>query len=223
MKKVMFGLAGAVLLVLVSAGPASAHVVTDITEAPAGGFAAIRFRIGHGCEGEGGDTDKVEIQMPEGVESATPEAIPGWEATVDDSGPVVVTFEGGPLPHDEFLDFGVSLQMPDTPGETALFPTIQTCVSGEEIAWIEETPEGGEEPESPAPAVAITESEGEHSHGGGEEAEGDEHAEEEAAAAESHEDEDEGDSDTLAIVALIVGALGLLSGGYAVLSTRRAS
>jgi uncharacterized protein YcnI len=225
MKKLLTGLGAAIVLVLGLAGPAAAHVTPTPNEVPAGGYAAITFRIGHGCEGEGGDTDKVEIQMPDGVESATPQAIPGWEATVDDSGPVVVTFEGGPLSTHEYLEFGVSLQLPDTPGETAFFPVIQTCESGEEIAWIEETVEGEEEPEEPAPAVAITEATGDH-HGGGaedEEAEaGDEHADGEAAATDAASSEDDG-TDSLAVVALIVGALGLMAGAYAILVSRRAS
>ena len=217
MKKLLFGLGAAVVLVLGLAGPASAHVSPSISEAPAGSFQAVTFRIGHGCEGADGDTERVEIQMPEGVEAATPQAIPGWDATVDDAGPVVVTFAGGPLSHDQYLEFGVAVQMPDTPGETALFPTIQTCVSGEEIAWVEETPESGEEPESPAPAVAITESTGDHHGGGGT----DDHAEGDEVAAETVASDD-GGSDGLAVVALIVGALGLLAGTYAVLSARRA-
>jgi uncharacterized protein YcnI len=219
MKKLLTGLGAAVVLLIGLAAPAAAHVTPTPSEAPAGGFAAITFRVGHGCEGEGGDTEKVEIQMPEGVESATPQAIPGWAASVDDSGPVVVTFEGGPLPHDEYLEFGVSLQLPDTPGESAMFPVIQSCVSGEEIAWTEETVEGEEEPESPAPVVAITEATG-HGHGGEADAE-ETAAGEEAAATDT--DSDDGGSDTLAVVALIVGVLGLLAGGYAIVSTRRAS
>ena len=170
---------------------------------------------------------KVEVQMPDGVETATAGYLPGWTATVDEAGPVVVTWEGGPLPHDQFQEFGLSIQMPDTPGETALFPTIQTCESGEEVAWVEETPEGGEEPEHPAPAIAITESEGEHGHGAEEEVASettvaaDEHGEEAAAADTGGSDEDANDG--LAALALILGTLGFVAGGYALISVRRAS
>ena len=174
--------------------------------------------VPHGCEDDTG-TVKLEVQLPDGVESATPQFLPGWAATVDDAGPVVVTWEGGPLPHDQFMEFGLSVPMPDTPGETVLFPTIQTCESGDEVSWIEETPEGGEEPEHPAPAVALTDSDGEHTHGE-EPAEEDEHADDVATATISSDDSS---SDSLAVVALIVGALGLLVGGYAVMSSRRAS
>ncbi|MET0489509.1 MAG: DUF1775 domain-containing protein [Acidimicrobiales bacterium] len=141
---------------------------------------------------------------------------------MDDAGPVVVTWEGGPLPHDQFMEFGLSVQMPDTPGETVLFPTIQTCESGDEVSWIEATPEGGEEPEHPAPAIALTESDGEHTHGEeGEEPAEDEHPDD--AVTGTISSGDDSSSDSLAVVALIVGALGLLVGGYAVMSSRRAS
>lgn len=154
--------------------------------------------------------------MPEGVETATAGYLPGWEATVDESGPVVLTWEGGSRPHDQFQEFGVSVLLPDTPGETALFPTIQTCASGEEIAWIEETPEGGEEPEHPAPAIALVESEGDHHHGGEEETTdtteaADEHGGEAAAPETGSRDEDE--TEGLAALALILGTTGFLFGG----------
>lgn len=228
MKKVLSALGATAVAVVLLAGPAAAHVEPTISEAPAGGYATFALVIPHGCDGEGGDTVAVSVEMPEGVESATPEAIAGWEATVDDSGPVVVTWEGGPLPHDQFQEFGLSIQMPDTPGETALFPTVQTCESGEELAWIE----ADHDAENPAPAIAITESEGEHSHGAeatDEHADEhatdttatDEHATETAAAAD--DSGDDGSSNTLAVVALIVGLLGLGAGGYAIVSSRRAS
>ena len=221
MKKLLTVLAGAGVLLVGLAAPAWAHIEPTVEEAPAGGFVTFALVVPHGCEDDTG-TVKLEVQMPDGVESATPQFLPGWEATVDDAGPVVVTWEGGPLPHDQFMEFGLSVQMPDTPGETVLFPTIQTCESGEEVSWIEATPEGGEEPEHPAPAIALTESDGEHTHGEeGEEPAEDEHADDAVTGTTSSGDDSS--SDSLAVVALIVGALGLLVGGYAVMSSRRAS
>ncbi len=220
MKKLLVLLGGTAVLLIGLAGPASAHVEPTIEEAPAGGYATFGLVIPHGCDGEGGDTVKVEVQMPEGVETATAGYLTGWEATVDEAGPVVVTWEGGPLPHDQFQEFGISVLMPETPGETVTFPTIQTCASGEEIAWIEETPEGGEEPEHPAPAIALVESGGDH-HGDEAEA-SDEHADEEAAAADTASS-DEDENDGLAALALILGTLGFVVGGYALITVRRAS
>ena len=223
MKKLLTVLGGAGVLLVGLAAPAWAHIEPTVEEAPAGGELTFALVVPHGCEDDS-DTVKLEVQMPDGIDEATPQFLPGWDATVDDAGPVVVTWEGGPLPHDTFAEFGLSVGLPDTPGETVLFPTIQTCESGAEVSWIEETPEGGEEPDHPAPAIALTEAEGE----------GHDHAEEptatttvddghaaEDAAADSSDDDDS--SDSLAVVALIVGALGLLAGGYAVMSSRRAA
>jgi uncharacterized protein YcnI len=225
MKKLLTGLGAAVVLVLAVAAPASAHIEPTIAEAPAGGYATVALTVPHGCDGAA--TTKIEVQMPEGVAEPTPQFLPGWEASVDDSDGVVVTWEGGPLPDGQFLQFGLSIQMPDTPGETAVFPTVQTCEGGASTDWTTVAVEGEEEPEHPAPAIAITEASEEGHHGGGEETDR-EHAEEEGsdeAAADTHDESasESEDSDTLAIVALVVGALGLLAAGYAIMSTRRAS
>ena len=224
MKKLLTGLGAAAVAVLGIAAPAAAHVEPSIEEAPAGGFVTFTLYVGHGCEDDS-PTTKLEVQMPEGVEEVTPQFLPGWEATVDDSDGLVVTWEGGPLPHDQFQQFGLSLAMPDTPGEVAEFPAIQTCESGASTSWTESTPEGGEEPEHPAPAIAVTEaSEEGHGHAEGEDEGTGEHAEgEDEAAADDHEASEEDDgTDSLAIVALVVGTLGLLAGAYAILSSRRA-
>jgi len=223
MKKLLTGLGAAGVLVLAVAAPASAHIEPTVEEAPAGAYVTFALTVPHGCDDDSGTT-QLEVQMPEGIESVTPEFLPGWDATVDDSDGLVVTWEGGPLPHDQFLQFGLSVQMPDAAGETVLFPTIQTCESGDSTSWIEETPEGGEEPEHPAPAITLTEAT-EEGHEHGDEAT-DEHSDEAAAAdeaaADTHEESEDEDSNTLAVVALVVGALGLLAAGYAIMSTRRA-
>jgi uncharacterized protein YcnI len=225
MKKLLIALGGAVVLLLGSAAPAWAHVEPTVEEAPAGGLVTFGLIIPHGCDGVGGDTVKVEVQMPEGVESATAQYIPGWAATVDDAGPVVVTWEGGALPHDQFGEFGLSVLLPDTPGEVAEFPTVQTCASGEEVSWIEHTVEGEDEPEHPAPAIALTESEGEHGHGTEETTDTTvaDHGEGEATAAASSDDGSSDGTDNIAVIALVVGAVALLAAGYAVMTNRRAA
>ena len=60
------------------------------------------------------------------------------------------------------------MKVPDTPGETILFPVIQTCEGGASTEWIQPTVEGEEEPEHPAPAITLTEAEGD-GHGGADE------------------------------------------------------
>jgi periplasmic copper chaperone A len=66
---------------------------------------------------------------------------------------------GGCTRPDGYRDtFVLSLTIPDTPGETIYFPTIQTCEQGE-TAWIE-IPAEGDDPEAleePAPAATVVE------------------------------------------------------------------
>ncbi len=69
-------------------------------------------------------------------------------------------------------------QMPTDVTEL-VFPAVQTYSSGEEAAWIEETTEGGPEPELPAPTLQLVATDG-----GGEEAI--------AAPAADEEDDDRG-------------------------------
>jgi hypothetical protein len=119
---------------------------------------------------------------------------------------------------------------PDTSGEYLFFKTIQTCTGGVETAWVEEYTGEGEEPEHPSPVVLLVEATGDHH--GEEETTETTAAEEEATetteatdttevAAEPVSDSDD-DSDTLAIVALVVGALGLGFGGAAFARSRKA-
>jgi periplasmic copper chaperone A len=92
-----------------------------------------------------------------------------------------------------------------------VFKALQTYESGEVVRWIEETPPGGEEPEFPAPVLKLTAPEGKD---GGDEKAGD-------VSVEVGGGDDE-DSNTLAVIALVVGALGLVAGvGGIVLARRR--
>jgi periplasmic copper chaperone A len=223
-KQLITVLGGAGALVLALAGPAAAHIEPTIEEAPAGGEVTFALIVPHGCDDPEADTTRLQVQMPEGITEVVPEAVPGWDATIQESDPIVVVWTGGPLPHDQFQEFGLSVAMPDTPGETVLFPTVQTCEGGQEVSWIEETPEGGEEPEHPAPAITLSESEGDHADSDEGTTttvadEGDEDKTAEEASGEAHEDEG---TDALTVVALIVGALGLVLGAYAVTALRRA-
>ena len=219
--------------VLAVTSPAAAHVVPSETEGAAGSFLTFALRVGHGCDE--GNTTKVEVQIPDGIYTATAQVVPGWEISktsealpepVDDGHggqyterDATVTWEGGPLAHDQLEEFGLSVKLPDTPGETIYFPTIQTCDNGQSNDWIEIPEEGEEEPESPAPAIAVTEAAGD---GHGAEAE-EEEPEAEAAAtdvAPAADDEDDG-VDGLAVAGLVAGLAGLGLGGAAFLRTRR--
>lgn len=214
---------------LLAAAPASAHIGTSADQVAAGGTLALGLTVGHGCDGS--PTTTVAVQIPDGVNNATPFAKPGWtvnseKQTLDTpitSGhgdPVtervaVITFAATPgnaLPDGVRDTFTVNFTAPDTPGEPLYFKTIQTCEAGE-TAWIQEHDGTGEAPESPAPAVLVTEAEEGSGHGG---SSGD-HAGTDEVAAEPSGSTGDGDGTELAVVALLAAIVGIVVGaaGYA--------
>lgn len=176
--KVRFGrlAAGAVIAgaALLAAGAgASAHIVVDPGEAGAGESALLTFAFSHGCDGS--PTTEVRIQIPESIPSVSPTINPGWDVDkvmetlaepIEGSHGEQITERVAEVVYtaktpvaDGYRDtFVLSLTLPETPGEMAYFPTIQTCETGE-TAWIEIPAEGQDHDdlESPAPAVEIVE------------------------------------------------------------------
>lgn len=227
--------------VLALAGPAAAHISPSVTEAPAGSFLKFDLRVPHGCDE--GATNKLAVQIPDGINSVTPQVVAGWtiertteqlDTPIDDGegGQItertsVVTWTGGPLAPDQLEEFGLSLKLPDTPGETVYFPLIQSCDNGETTEWIQRPDASGEEPEHPAPGIALTESTGD-GHGSDETATGTEDSREADHQAEAAGDtEDDGSSDDgtdpLAAAGLVLGIAGLAVGALALSRTRRES
>ena len=216
-----------------AAGPAVAHVTPSETSAPAGSYLTFALRVPHGC-GEAGNTTTVEVGIPEGITSVTPQVVPGWaiERTIDqlatplDDGhggqiterTSAVTWTGGPLAHDQLEEFGLSVKLPDAPGTTITFPTIQTCDDGSTAEWIQVAAPGDDEPDSPAPAITLTAAVCE-SHGAGDDGATADLADAEAASATG--DDEDGGATALAVAGLVVGALGLATGGLALARTRR--
>lgn len=221
-------------LLLVLAGPAWAHVTIDPDEAAQGGFATVRFRVPN--ERDDAATTSLEVEFPTDnpIPSARIQPVAGWTATVEtapapggaeagegdaeEPAEMVtrITWTGGAIQPGQFEEFPVSMgPLPDD-ADQLLFPAIQTYDSGEVVRWIEETPPSGEEPENPAPTLTLTA--GGDEHGGGEEEP--ENGESETASDADDADSDD-DSNTLAVVALIVGTLGLVAGGVALVQGRR--
>lgn len=234
---------GALALVGLWAGTAAAHVTVSPGEASAGGYTVLTFSVPHGCEELA--TTQVKIQMPEAIPQVTPTVNPNWDVekvmeTLDEPleaghgeeitervSEVVYTAKT-PLPDGLRDTFELSLQMPDTPGETLYFPVVQLCDGGE-AAWIELPADGetDEELDYPAPAVVVGEAEGD-GHGASDATDDADAAEAELAAdtdgadaAASDSDDDSGSSNALAIVALMVGAVALAIGGLGLARTRQ--
>lgn len=160
---------------LIAAGTsASAHVTVDPGEGSAGERTLLTFAFSHGCDGSA--TTEIRIQIPESIPTVAPTINPGWDASkemetletpieashgeqITERVAEVIYTAKAPIP-DGFRDtFVLSLTLPDTPGETIYFPTIQTCETGE-TAWIEIPDDGqsADDLEAPAPAVEIVES-----------------------------------------------------------------
>jgi uncharacterized protein YcnI len=214
---------------LVLAAPAGAHVTVTPTEAPADGYALLEFAVPHGCDGS--STDQLRIQIPESVPQATPQVHPGWKLTTKE-GPkdevelhgetitegvseVMWTAQEAPLP-DGYLDtFGVQVKLPAAVGDELAFPAIQRCEKGT-TRWIELAQEGesADELEAPAPLVTLTAAGDTHGATQEDDDEG-------AGEAGAPEGDDDSDSNGLAIAGLVVGALGLVTGGTALARSRR--
>jgi uncharacterized protein len=199
---------------------ATAHVTLQPKEAPAGSFVRLDVRVPNERDDSG--TVKVDVQFPPGFYFASTEPVPGWTATItrakldtpvqDDHGTITeevrrVTWTGngpqGVIEPGQFQDFGLSLRIPGEPGDALTFKALQTYESGEVVRWI-----GAADAEHPAAVVDVV--------AGAAEAE----ATPEAAPAAADADDD-GAPMGLAVTALVVGALGLLAGGAALLAARR--
>lgn len=204
------------------AGPAWAHVTVQPGSAPQGGFATFAFQVPN--EQDDASTIQVEVEFPADhpIPFVSVEPIPGWtvdvetqtlETPVEAEGEEIteavstITWSGGTIGPNEFQQFLVSAgPLPDDTDHLE-FKAIQTYDNGDVVRWIQETPEGGEEPEFPAPVLELTPSTGDE-HGG---------SSDEASDTSDSDD----DSNALAIVALVVGGLGLVAGGTALVLSRR--
>lgn len=223
----------AAVLVAVFAGPASAHVsIPDPGEK--GGFSIVTFSVPN--ERDDASTTKIEVQLPKDAPLAfvSVQPKPGWEVettkrTLDE--PIeafgesydevvdTVTWSGGEIGPGEFDTFAISVGPLPEDVDSLAFPTIQTYSSGEEVSWIEATPESGEEPEHPAPTLALVAAE-EGGHGSAE-ATTTTAANGSDAQADDASDSDDGGTDAVAIAALVVAVLAVVLGGAALASSRR--
>jgi uncharacterized protein YcnI len=213
---------------------AGAHVTPTPSTAPADDYAAFTLRVGHGCEDS--PTTRVTVQIPDQVVSATPEVVPGWRVSTkegklaepfDNHGETItegvrqVTWTGGPLDPHQYTEFGLSVRFHGTPGEVVPFKTIQRCEQGEN-PWIQVAQPGEAEPEFPAPAITLTAADGGHGADAGSDhaADAETAPVADVAAPASVDDGDDGPSTGLVVAALVLGAIGALLGGAALLGRR---
>jgi uncharacterized protein YcnI len=217
---------------------AAAHVTVNPGEAPKGGFTTLAFRVPN--ERDDSTTTKVEVNLPEDhpIRSVRVRPTPGWEyeiemrtldePLVNDEGEETTEVVGkitwtGEIGTAEFQEFEVSAGPLPEDVDQITFPSIQTYASGEEVRWIDEpAEEGEEEPERPAPLLELVDPEDEGQAGG--DAGGDGTGGEAASGltVEDADSQDDVDSaNTLATLGLGVGVIGLLVAVFAVISGRR--
>ena len=144
---------------------AGAHVTLNPGESEAGGFARFTVRVPN--ERDNARSTKVTLQFPESVISARFQPHPTCRRTttmarlaepIEEEGeePITeriasVTWTCPGIAPDEFEEFGVSFQVPETPGEELLFPALQTYSNGEVVRWIAPDPEA----DTPAPRITV--------------------------------------------------------------------
>ena len=158
---VLCSLAGALALT----PAAGAHVTLNPGEWEAGGFARFAVRVPN--ERDNARTTRITLQFPESVISARFQPHPTCKRTtkmaqlaepIEEEGeePITeriasVTWTCPGIAPDEFEEFGLSFQVPETPGEDLMFPAVQTYSSGEVVRWIAADPEA----DTPAPRIAV--------------------------------------------------------------------
>jgi uncharacterized protein YcnI len=213
----------AALAALAVATAAVAHVTVNPRSVNTGSFARFDVRVPN--ERPDAGTVKVELQFPEDVvlRSVSVQPHTGWTHTIQrrtldtpvetEGGQTVtevvslITWEaesGVQIAPGEFEEFGLSVgPMPEAP-TTLTFKAIQTYSSGEVVRWID-----APDAELPAPQVnVVAPTEPGFGPAGP------------AGPAGPQGAAGESGGGVLAIVALIVGTLGLVAGGAALLRGR---
>jgi uncharacterized protein len=200
---------------------AQAHVTVQPTSAPAGASTVLDVRVPN--ERDDASTVKVDVKLPPGFVSASWESTPGWtvravkqklskpiqtdDGPIDEQiGEIIWTASGkkAGIQPGEFRDFPLSVLIPGKAGQTLTFKALQTYSNGEVVRWI-----GAPDADEPAPQLKLTSAD--------------------AAPRQQANSQrvpvavkaDDGGSNGLSIVALVVGALGLLVGGAALVVARR--
>ena len=232
-KRIALICAAAVCLVVPAA--AQAHVSVHPNTVPEGAFATLDVRVPG--EEENAYAYKVDTLFPQGLTDVDIQNVPGWTAKVvkkklakpieTDDGPVTeevshVIWTGdksvdGRLDEGTFVQFPLSIAMPEgIAGKSLAFKTLEYYSNGKVVHWI-----GSPSAEFPAPTVNVTAKGGVLQDVAGGEA-GPAPGEVPGAEAPATTTSSSGGaSQGLEIAALVLGALGLLAGGAALVRTRR--
>ena len=218
--------------VLALPAAAQAHVTLQPSEAAAGAYVVESVRVPN--ETDNATTTKVEVQFPAGFAQVSYQPVAGWSVKVakeklatpvkTDDGEVTegvktITWTAGAkadgIAPGQFRDFPLSVQIPGKAGDTLTFKALQTYSDGKVVRWI-----GAPGAPEPAPQVSVTAAAGDH-HAAAPAATATTEQTSAPAPAAAVTPSGDGDSNTLSVIALIVGGLGLVAGGGALVAARR--
>jgi len=217
---------------------AQAHISLHPNTVPAGAFATLDVRVPG--EQEGAYATKVAMHFPSGFTGVDTANVPGWNVKVIETklatpikeGPetidtevsqVVWTWTGplGKVNDGQFIDFPLSIAMPEhVAGKSLLFPAVESYRNGQVVHWIE----SGLTSEHPAPRINMTAPGGVIQDVAGHEAgpaPGQTSSSQPSTTSVAVVKPSSGASKGLGIAALILGALGLIAGLGALVSSRR--
>ncbi len=237
MTRKTLALTTAVTALALPAAAAQAHVTVQPKTATPGSYTVQNVRVPN--ETDDATTTKVAVQFPPGFASVSTQRVPGWSVKITkeklavpvktDDGEITegvkeVTWTADDkvagIAPTEFQDFPISVRVPGEVGQTLTFKALQTYDDGEVVRWI-----GAPESDNPAPQVKLVEDPagGDAGHamptGGATTTASAPSASATPAAAATDDGDDDGDG--LAIVALVVGALGAALGVTGLTTARR--
>ena len=233
MRRIAIGVTAA--LALLAPATAQAHVSLHPNEVPVGSFATLGIRVPN--EMESANTVKLAVQFPPGFLDVSTEYMPGWSSEVKtsklakpvqtDDGEVTeqvteIVWGGdgkqGLIPPGQFLNFPISTEIPGKAGEELTFKVLQYYDNGEVVRWI-----GPPNSEEPAPQVDVTAEGGVLQDVAGSETAPPSPSGEAATEASESSGSSSNDSASkgLGIAALVIGALGLIAGGAALVRSGR--
>lgn len=222
----------AAALTCLGAAPAQAHVTVHPNVVPAGGFTVVNVRVPN--ERDNASTTKIDVQFPPGFLFVSYEPLRGWSAKVtyrklaqpveafgekitQEADRVTFTATGMGVRPGTFVQFPLSVGIPEKARSPLTFKALQTYSNGEVVRWI-----GDPSAETPAPQVAVAGAKdaiADVPAGGVPPTTKDDAAT--PATPTSSSVGDDGPSTGLVIAALILGSLGLAAGGAALLTGRR--
>jgi len=169
-----FGLVAfcALVLLVLDAGVAGAHVTVSPTSLPQGTDDAIlTFRVPNESASAAVTGLKIQFPLTHPIVLVNPEAGSGWQVnvikstlpkpiTTDDGTFTTTTSEidwsGSTIPVGQFGEFNVLAQGVPSGTSQLVFKAIQTYSDGSVISWIEVPSKAVPDPEHPAPIITLT-------------------------------------------------------------------